>query len=233
MFVRRLVSGVRSSCEASATSWRCAPPRLLERPEHRVEARARAGRARRGRATSIREAQVARRARPRSVAVVSRRTGASAARATSAPSATASATPPTATRISSSASRLRARGRPPSSGRTHLDARCPCPSGAREHAHVRRRRRSRRQKNASAVPPADARSSADRPGSPIVSGARSTAPSAWTSWTSVSPPPRRAAARRRAAGAGIASERRVAVRRGRGLRSVSSTWPRSSPRTMT
>ena len=24
MFVRRLVSGVRSSCEASATSWRCA-----------------------------------------------------------------------------------------------------------------------------------------------------------------------------------------------------------------
>ncbi len=24
MFVRRLVTGVRSSCEASATSWRCA-----------------------------------------------------------------------------------------------------------------------------------------------------------------------------------------------------------------
>ena len=30
-FVRRLVSGVRSSCEASATSWRCARDRVLER----------------------------------------------------------------------------------------------------------------------------------------------------------------------------------------------------------
>ena len=39
MFVRRLVSGVRSSCEASATSCRCARLELLERREHRVEAR--------------------------------------------------------------------------------------------------------------------------------------------------------------------------------------------------
>ena len=46
MFVRRLVTGVRSSCEASATSWRCAcdrgverAHRVLERVEHRVEAR--------------------------------------------------------------------------------------------------------------------------------------------------------------------------------------------------
>ena len=39
MFVRRLVSGVRSSCEASATScrWRCCAE-SLERVEHRVEA---------------------------------------------------------------------------------------------------------------------------------------------------------------------------------------------------
>ena len=40
MFVRRLVTGVRSSCEASATSWRCgdssAAPSSVE---HRVEAR--------------------------------------------------------------------------------------------------------------------------------------------------------------------------------------------------
>ena len=36
-FVRRLASGVRSSCDASATSWRCASTRPLERLEHRVE----------------------------------------------------------------------------------------------------------------------------------------------------------------------------------------------------
>ena len=37
MFVRRLVSGVRNSCDASETSRRCASDRLLERGEHRVE----------------------------------------------------------------------------------------------------------------------------------------------------------------------------------------------------
>ena len=39
MFVRRLVSGVRSSCEASATSRRCASCDDCERREHLVEAR--------------------------------------------------------------------------------------------------------------------------------------------------------------------------------------------------
>ena len=39
MFVRRLVSGVRSSCEASATSWRCARAESSSAREHRVEAR--------------------------------------------------------------------------------------------------------------------------------------------------------------------------------------------------
>ena len=39
MFVRRLVSGVRSSCEASATSCRCTRRRIVQRAEHRVEAR--------------------------------------------------------------------------------------------------------------------------------------------------------------------------------------------------
>ena len=37
MFVRSDVSGVRSSCDASATSWRCARCDALERLEHRVE----------------------------------------------------------------------------------------------------------------------------------------------------------------------------------------------------
>ena len=39
MFVRTLVSGVRSSCDASATSWRCALVDSSTRSEHRVEAR--------------------------------------------------------------------------------------------------------------------------------------------------------------------------------------------------
>ena len=39
MFVRKLVSGVRSSWDASATSWRCARGRFLEGSEHGVEAR--------------------------------------------------------------------------------------------------------------------------------------------------------------------------------------------------
>ena len=39
MFVRRLVSGVRSSCDASATSWRCARVDSSSAAEHRVEAR--------------------------------------------------------------------------------------------------------------------------------------------------------------------------------------------------
>ena len=53
MFVRRLVTGVRSSCEASATSWRCActeaSSALIERSErveHGVEAAAPAARSR-------------------------------------------------------------------------------------------------------------------------------------------------------------------------------------------
>ena len=58
MLVRRLVTGVRSSCEASATSWRWAVTeasscgaRALEPFEHLVEARAPAGRPRRPRWT--------------------------------------------------------------------------------------------------------------------------------------------------------------------------------------
>ena len=39
MFVRTLVSGVRSSCDASATSWRCARVDSSRAAEHRVEAR--------------------------------------------------------------------------------------------------------------------------------------------------------------------------------------------------
>ena len=38
MFVRRLVSGVRSSCDASDTSCRCAPVDSSSAAEHRVEA---------------------------------------------------------------------------------------------------------------------------------------------------------------------------------------------------
>ena len=38
MLVRMLAIGVRSSCEASATSWRWAPSELVERLEHLVEA---------------------------------------------------------------------------------------------------------------------------------------------------------------------------------------------------
>ena len=37
MFVRRLVSGVRSSCDASATSWRWARVDSSSAREHRVE----------------------------------------------------------------------------------------------------------------------------------------------------------------------------------------------------
>ena len=61
MFVRRLVSGVRSSCEASATSCRCAPTDCSSVAEHRVEARRRAGRARRGPRPRSRRLEVVRR----------------------------------------------------------------------------------------------------------------------------------------------------------------------------
>ena len=96
MFVRRLVSGVRSSCDASATSCALRARRLLEGGEHRVEARGEPA-----------ELVVARDLDPlerslvsvtRSTVRVSRRIGTRAARATtSSPRAAARTTPASAT----------------------------------------------------------------------------------------------------------------------------------------
>ena len=83
MFVRRLVSGVRSSCEASWTSCRCAAARSSSDCEHRVEVAA-SRRARRCRATSMR-CERSRVARTCSAVSLRSRTGFSAARATRKP----------------------------------------------------------------------------------------------------------------------------------------------------
>ena len=101
MFMRRLVTGVRSSCEASATSWRCActeaSSALIEssqRVEHRVEAARQAP----DLVLAARldaSVKVLRRATCSAVCV-RRLTAATAAPATSRPSSAASAMPPSA-----------------------------------------------------------------------------------------------------------------------------------------
>ena len=96
MFVRRLVSGVRSSCEASATKRRwlraessSAASMVLKLPARRPSSSVPSSAMRRERSrVSVTS----------SVASVSRRTGASAVRATSSPRAAASPIPPSATR---------------------------------------------------------------------------------------------------------------------------------------
>ncbi len=92
MFVRRLVSGVRSSCDASATSCRCARVDSSSAASIVLKlAASRLSSSRPLRVDSLREVPVSATC---SVASVSRRTGASAARDTSRPSATAIAMPP-------------------------------------------------------------------------------------------------------------------------------------------
>ena len=99
MFVFRLVSGVRSSCEASATSCRCARLESSSAPSIVLKLEAS-----RPSSSSPVEVDSIRCERSRvsvtaSVVAVSRRTGASAVRATSRPSAAATAIPPAAIRI--------------------------------------------------------------------------------------------------------------------------------------
>ena len=119
MFVRRLVSGVRSSCDASATSWRCersasasASSIVLKLAPRRLS-------------SSVPSARIRRlRSRVRatcSAASVSCFTGVSAARATSRPSHTASAMPP---RLISASANPRSRSvlSTSSSGRTAWSA---------------------------------------------------------------------------------------------------------------
>ena len=97
MFVRRLVSGVLSSCDASATSCRCARVDFSSAPSIALKLAAR-------RPSSSRPPESMRCERsPVSVTfsavAVRRRTGASAARETASPSAAAIAIPPPAIRI--------------------------------------------------------------------------------------------------------------------------------------
>ena len=92
MFVRRLVSGVRSSCEASATSWRCA--RLDSSSAASIVLKLAASRV----SSSWPLVSIRSERSPvsvtRSVASVRRRTGASAAFETARPRAAAIRTPP-------------------------------------------------------------------------------------------------------------------------------------------
>ena len=97
MFVRTLVSGVRSSCDASATSWRCAlvdsstaPNIVLKLAARRLSSSFPS--------TSIRSDRSCVSV-TRSTVEVSRRTGLRAARATSRPRTAAARIPPSATRI--------------------------------------------------------------------------------------------------------------------------------------
>ena len=106
MFVRRLVSGVRSSCDASATSWLRARVDSSRAPSIVLKLLAR-------RLSSSRPSTSIRSERSPvsvtvSVASVSRRTGASAARETIRPSPPAMSVPPVAIRIRSQRIRARA-----------------------------------------------------------------------------------------------------------------------------
>ena len=114
MFVFRLVSGVRSSCEASATSCRCA--RLEPSSAASIVLKLVASRPS---SSSPVEVDSIRCERSRvsvtaSVVSVSRRTGASAARETIRPSAAATPIPPTAIRIRKSVIRCSVRFTSPS-----------------------------------------------------------------------------------------------------------------------
>jgi hypothetical protein len=103
MLVRRLVTGVRSSCEASATSWRCARAdssslRIVPSSAASIalKLRARLPSSSRRR-SSIRAAEVVGRGDVLGAPRVRRRTGASVVRATNQPSSAASAMPIAAT----------------------------------------------------------------------------------------------------------------------------------------
>ena len=96
MFVRRLVSGVRSSCDASETSWRCARAESSSAPSIVLNVAARRE------SSSLPDASI-RRERSRvsdtsSAVRVSRWTGASTAFATTSPSPAAIAIPTAAIR---------------------------------------------------------------------------------------------------------------------------------------
>ena len=132
-FVRRLVSGVRSSCEASATSCRCASLDSLERAEHRVEAAREPAEL----VLAVRLDPLGKVARLRDPLGRLRqpRTGASAARETISPSATASAIPTRPARIRNVREPGERVGRPRSAA-AHLQ-RAARPSGEGQHADVR------------------------------------------------------------------------------------------------
>ena len=131
-FVRRLVSGVRSSCDASATSWRCERSDISSAAS--IPSKLRASRP----SSSFARAPTRRvrsRVRVTSSTVSPRRaTGASTARATSAPSAAATRTPASAismrrTRVSASAPSTSSSGRERDAAaeRRHVDAHADVP----------------------------------------------------------------------------------------------------------
>ena len=109
MFVRRLVTGVRSSCEASATSWRCASTEASSALTERSSASSIALKLPARRPISSSPTGSMRRLRSRvaatcSVASVRCFSGCTAAPATRRPKSAASAMPPT-----SSSTRIRRR----------------------------------------------------------------------------------------------------------------------------
>ena len=103
MFVRRLVSGVRSSCDASATSWRCAARERSSASSIALNARASRPARRRPRPRSAATGRAVARD-PSSVASSAGAPAASAARATAQPSSAASAMPSEPRRRSGSSS---------------------------------------------------------------------------------------------------------------------------------
>ena len=103
MFARSVAIGVRSSCEASATRWRCACTDRSSASSVALKLRAR--RASSSRPCTSSRCEGSGSAVSASVRRVKRDTGASAARATSIPRIAATAIPPTPTAISTTSSR--------------------------------------------------------------------------------------------------------------------------------